>query len=120
MRRRAQFRKSKNLPQDTLGPARHLPDGAVCPWTLSARGMESLSGFRRAVGLFHDGVADACLVAVLFRDFFPAVFRFLAALERTFDLGRAFHELVEVHRAELAANNPEKAALGHFSLLLSD
>src|SRR5262245_47362935 len=78
----------------------------------------SRSGLRplgpgRAIGLFHDGVADACLVTALFRDFLPAVFRFLAALERTFDLGRAFHELVEVHRAELAADNPEKAALGH-------
>ena len=92
-------------------PARLVLDGAVCPWTLFA--CASRSGFRRAIGLFHDGVADARLVAVLCRDFLPAVFRFLAALERTFDLGGAFHELVEVHRAELAAYNPEKAALGH-------
>src|SRR5262249_36136999 len=80
----------------------------------SDRGPEaSASGARRAIGLFHDGVADACLVTVFFGNLFPAIFRFLAALERTFDLGRAFHELVEVHRAELAPDNPEKAALGH-------
>ena len=40
-----------------------------------------------------------------------ASFGFLARLERALHLGRAFHELVEVHRAELAANHPEIAAV---------
>ncbi len=39
----------------------------------------------------------------------PGVLRFLPRLERTLHLGRAFHELVEVHRTELAANHPEIA-----------
>src|SRR6478672_1318236 len=69
-------------------------------------------------GLFHDGEAYAGLVAVLFRDLPPTIFGFLARLERTFDLGRAFDELVEVHRAELAADHPEIAACSHGSLLL--
>src|SRR5262245_9910490 len=111
-------RRSKSRAQHALGPARLAPDGADCPWTLLAPARpepirRQTSGLRRAIGLFHDGVADACLVTALFRDFLPAVLRFLAGLERTFDLGRAFHELMEVHRAELAANNPQKAALGH-------
>src|ERR1700746_2516477 len=73
---------------------------------------------RAAVGLFHDGEAHAGSMPVLFRHFAPEVFRFLARLERTFDRGRAFHELVEVHRTELAPNNPEITAFGHGSLLL--
>src|SRR5246127_503422 len=77
------------------------------------------SSSRRAVGLFDDREAHAGLVAVLFRDFAPAILGFLARLERAFDLGRAFHELVEVHRAELTANDPEIAAFGHGNLLLS-
>src|SRR5262245_25162066 len=111
-------RRSKSRAQHALGPARLAPDGADCPWTLLAPARpqpirRQTSGLRRAIGLFHDGVADACLVTTLFRDFLPAVHCFPAGLERTFDLGRAFHELMEVHRAELAANNPKKAALGH-------
>src|SRR5579859_476819 len=63
--------------------------------------------------LFHDRETDAGLVAVLFRNRAPGVFGFLAGLERTLHLGRAFDELVEVHRAELAADHPEIAAFGH-------
>src|SRR5215831_538016 len=73
---------------------------------------------RGTVRLFDDGEAHAGLVAVFFRHFAPAVLRLLARLERTFDLGRSFHELVEVHRAELTANHPEVAAFGHGLLLL--
>src|SRR6478736_3697441 len=73
---------------------------------------------RHARGLFDDRKAHAGLVAILLRDLAPALFGFLAGLERAFDLGRAFHELVEVHRAELAANHPEIAALCHDSLLI--
>src|SRR5882757_273658 len=72
---------------------------------------------RDARGLFHDREADACLVAVLFRNLSPAIFGLLAGFERAPDLGGAFHELVEVHRAELAANHPEIAAFGHRRLL---
>src|SRR5215472_10639109 len=85
----------------------------VCPLT-----RQWVRSSRRAVGLLHDREADAGLVAALFRYFAPAVFGFLAGLERAFDLSRAFHELVEVHRAELAANHPEIAACGHDRLLL--
>lgn len=46
-------------------------------------------------GSSHDGEAYAGLVAVLFRDLAPAILNFLTRLERTFDLGRAFGELVE-------------------------
>src|ERR1700729_3513504 len=75
------------------------------------------SGVRPA-RLFHDREAYAGLVTVLFRDRAPGVFGFLAGAERTLNLGRAFHELVEVHRTELAANHPEIAAFGHDRLLL--
>src|SRR5690349_5799457 len=71
---------------------------------------------RCAVGLLHDREAYAGLVPVLFGDLAPAVFRFLAGLERAFDLRGAFDELVEVHRAELAANHPEIAAFAHLSV----
>src|SRR6266702_3807098 len=80
------------------------------------KGEEKPSGWH-ARGLFDDRETHAGLVAVFFRDLAPALFGFLAGLERAFDLGRAFHELVEVHRAELAANHPEIAALCHHSLL---
>src|SRR6267154_6074011 len=72
---------------------------------------------RHARGLFDDRKAHAGLVAVFFRNLAPALFGLFTGLERAFDLGRAFHELVEVHRAELAANHPEIAALCHHSLL---
>src|SRR3954447_4546653 len=71
-----------------------------------------------AGGLLDDREAHACLVPVFFRHLAPAFFGFLASLERAFDLGGAFHELVEVHRTELAANHPEIAAFGHDTLLL--
>src|SRR3984957_11554469 len=66
-----------------------------------------------ARGLFHDREAHTGLVAVFFRDLAPAIFSLCAALEWTFDLGRAFHELVEVHRTELAADHPEIATVLH-------
>src|SRR5258708_8449293 len=72
---------------------------------------------RDARGFFDDRKAHAGLVAVFFRNLAPALFGLFTGLERAFDLGRAFHELVEVHRAELAANHPEIAALCHDSLL---
>src|ERR1700680_4747181 len=86
------------------------------PSPASGRGAREASG-RHARRLLHDREADAGLVAMLLRDLAPALFRFLTALERAFDLGRAFHELVEVHRTELAADHPEIAALCHHSLL---
>src|SRR3954470_4661287 len=64
---------------------------------------------RDARGLFHDRKADAGLVTVLFRNRAPGILGFLAGRKRTLHLGRAFHELVEVHRSELAANHPEIA-----------
>src|SRR5690348_17119246 len=73
--------------------------------------MNVLSG--GAIGLLDDREANASLVTVLFRDGAPGVLGFLAGLERTLHLGRAFHELVEVHRAELAANHPEITACAH-------
>src|SRR6478735_2230777 len=63
--------------------------------------------------LFHDREAHAGLVTVLFRDRPPGFLGLGAALERTLNLGRAFHQLVEVHRTELAANHPEIAADRH-------
>src|SRR5882757_7413256 len=72
---------------------------------------------RDARGLFHDGKAHAGLVAVLFRHHAPGILGFLAGLERTLYLGRTFHELVEVHRTELATDNP-KIAAWHDRLLL--
>src|SRR4051812_36963453 len=48
---------------------------------------------RHAIGLFDDRKAHAAAMAVLFRDLAPAIFRFLAGLERASDLGRTFHEL---------------------------
>src|SRR6267154_1953624 len=72
---------------------------------------------RDARGLFHDRKADAGLVTVLFGNRTPGILGFLAGRERTLHLGRAFHELVEVHRSELAADHPE-IALRHGRLLL--
>src|SRR5438034_4183904 len=57
-------------------------------------------------------------MAVFFGDDAPGILGFLAGLERTLHLGRTFHELVEVHRSELASNHPEIAAFGHRRLLL--
>src|SRR6202012_4105837 len=64
-------------------------------------------------GFFDDREAHARSVAMLFRHFAPAGLSLAACLERAFDLRRAFHELVEVHRTELAADHPEIAAFGH-------
>src|SRR5579864_1359367 len=52
-------------------------------------------------------------MAVFLRDLAPAIFRLRAGLEGTFHLSRAFHELVEIHRTELATDHPEIAACGH-------
>src|ERR1019366_7344179 len=90
------------------------PDGAACPWTF----LVLIRSGRDAGGFFHDGKAHAGLVAVLFRDRAPGILGFLAGLERTLHLSRAFHERVEVHRTELAANHPEIAAFCHGSLPL--
>src|SRR5882724_9317764 len=91
-----------------------------CPWTLDSP-FSCVSGSRPlgrdASGLFDDGKAHAGLMTVLFRHHAPGILGFLAGLERTLHLGRTFHELVEVHRTELAANHPEIAAYGHDSLL---
>src|SRR5580693_8568589 len=90
------------------------------PWTfLLKRGQAAaaLSG-RYARGLFDDRKAHAGLVTVLFRDRTPGILGLFSGLERALHLGRAFHQLVEVHRAELAADHPEIAALCHDSLLL--
>src|SRR3974390_3124271 len=80
--------------------------------------MSTIRTGRGAIGLFNDREAHAGLVAVLLRHLAPALLSLLAGLEGSFDLGRAFHELVEVHRAELTANHPEIAAFGHGILLL--
>src|ERR1700733_8577803 len=69
-----------------------------------------------ARGLFHDREAHTGLVAAFFRNLAPTIFSLCAALERTFDLRRAFHELVEIHRTELTADHPEIAAFGHCRL----
>src|SRR3979490_2714441 len=83
---------------------------------LMLSGRRPVSG-RDAGRLFHDGKAHAGFVAVLFGSHAPGILGLLAGLERTLHLGRAFHELVEVHRTELAANHPEIAAFGHHRLL---
>src|SRR3954467_15985727 len=71
-------------------------------------------------GLFPDREAHAGAMAVLFRYFAPAVLGLFAGLERTLHLRGAFHQAVEVHRAELAADHPEIAAVGHDCLLLAE
>src|SRR5215475_715875 len=91
--------------------------GPPSPWTLLLTEREVPSS-ACAIRLFHDREAHRTAMAVFLRNLTPAVFRFLARLEGTFDLGGTFHELVEVHRAELAANHPEIAAFGHGYLLL--
>src|SRR5882757_1433132 len=60
--------------------------------------------------LFHDREAHAGFVTVLFRHDLPGVLRLFPRLERTLYLGRTFHQLVEVHRTEFAADNPKIAA----------
>src|SRR5215470_15364979 len=94
--------------------------GPSSPWTLLLTGREDPSSACCAVRLFHDREAHRTAMTIFLRDLAPAVFGLLAGLERAFDLGGAFHELVEVHRAELAANHPEIAAFGHVSLLLAE
>src|SRR5260221_13687205 len=86
------------------------------PSPARGRGRRKPSG-RHARGLFDNRKAHAGFVAVFFRNLAPALFGLFTGLERAFALGRAFHELVKVHRAELAANHPEIAALCHDSLL---
>src|SRR5882757_10397622 len=56
-------------------------------------------------------------MTVLLRHDLPGVLRLFPRLERTLYLGRTFHELVEVHRTELATDNP-KIAAWHDRLLL--
>src|SRR6185295_666797 len=73
-----------------------------------------------AMRLFHDREAHAGAVPVLFGNLTPAVLGLLAGLERTLHLRGAFHQPVEVHRAELAADHPEIAAVGHDCLLLAE
>src|SRR5690349_22055592 len=52
--------------------------------------------------------------SVLLGDLAPAVLGFLARLERTLHLGRAFHQLVEIHRAELAADHRSEEHTSEF------
>src|ERR1700730_7507808 len=88
-----------------MGP----PDLDVFSLDVSSNQSDSSRSGRDAGGLFDDRKAYAGLVTVLFRHGAPGVLGFLAGRERTLHLGRAFHELVEVHRTELAANHPEIA-----------
>src|ERR1700677_1768064 len=89
------------------------PDEAAGPWTL----LLTSSG-RGAIRFFDNREAHAAAVAVFFRDRAPGIFGFLAGGERTLHLGGAFHQLVEIHRTELAANHPEITSALHDSLLL--
>src|SRR3954471_9239595 len=101
--------------QPAVAPPRPSPPASERPHPVFRMGplvlgpfLKFLSG-RDAGGFFDDRKAHAGLVAVLFRDRAPGILGFLAGLERSLHLGRAFHELVEVHRSELAANHPEIA-----------
>src|SRR4051794_14440413 len=80
----------------------------------------AMTSRHHALRLFDDGEAHAGPVAMLFRDLAPAVLGLLAGLERTLHLRRALHQLVEIHRAELAADHPEIAAVSHDCLLLAE
>src|ERR1700737_3545426 len=100
-------RRKRPQPENRMGPLR--------PWTSSCL-PASRSG-RNARGLFHDGEAHASFVPVLLRDRAPGLFGLLAGLERALNLGRALHQLVEVHRTEPTPNPPEISALFHESLL---
>src|SRR5664279_172061 len=100
------------------GPTRKNRMGPLARFLGRFLSVATGSGGRDPGGLFHDREAHTGLVTVLFRDRAPGILGFLAGLERTLHLGRPFHELVEVHRSELAANHPEIAAFGHDSLLL--
>src|SRR5712664_506015 len=106
----------ENTPLKRERPHRMTGWSRCCPWTFSCVSGSRPLG-RDASGLFDDGKAHAGLVTVLFRHHAPGILGFLAGLERTLHLGRTFHELVEVHRTELAANHPEIAAFSHDSLL---
>src|SRR3954452_8426958 len=104
---------------NVCGPARIAGWGRCrVAWRFSLWSEAGRRSGAHAGGLLDDREAHACLVPVFFRHLAPAFFGFLASLERAFDLGGAFHELVEVHRTELAANHPEIAAFGHDTLLL--
>src|SRR3954453_21164515 len=80
----------------------------------------AMTSRHHALRLFDDGEAHAGPVAMLFRDLAPAVLGLLAGLERTLHLRGALHQAVEVHRAELAADHPEIAAVAHDCLLLAE
>src|SRR6185437_53410 len=82
------------------------------PWTPPCRLLVFRSGGHPA-RLFHDREAHSGLVTVLFRHRPPGFLGLGAALERALNLGRSFHQLVEVHRTELPANHPEIAADRH-------
>ena len=67
-----------------------------------------------AVGMLaYHGIWSEPITSLIVGACVASLIGFLSGLERTSDLGGTFHELVEVHRAELAADNPKKAALGH-------
>src|SRR6185437_7050809 len=101
-------------PGITRGPTRMTGwSRRLFPWAASS----NLSG-RHPARLFDDREAHSGLVTVLFRDRAPSFLGLGAALERALNLGRAFHQLVEVHRAELAADHPEIASDRHGHLLL--
>src|SRR5258708_11608204 len=102
--------------EDVSGPTRKSEWDRFRPWTFLS--LQPDRSGRNARGLFHDGKTHAGFVAVFFRDHAPGLLGFFAGLERALHLGGAFHELVEVHRTELAANHPEIAACGHDRLLL--
>src|SRR5436305_1081195 len=70
--------------------------------------------------LFHDRKTNAAAMTVLFGEPLPALLGFLARGERSLHLGRAFHQLMEVHRTELAADDPEERAGLHGSLRLAE
>src|SRR5882724_1238192 len=69
----------------TGGPARKTGWGRPLLGRILDEARSPSSGC--AVRLFHDREAHRAAVAIFLRDFAPAVFRFLAGLERAFDLG---------------------------------
>src|SRR5882724_437218 len=119
-RKQEKEQKTRAAPTDggRMEPLLSLDVSSWGPWTLLlGERMADLSG-RHALGLFHDRKAHAGLMTVLFRDRAPGILRLLPGLERALHLGRTFHQPVEVHRTELAADHPEIAAVLHDGLLL--